>query len=57
MAQAPTQKPPEPSISEEAFQHMSDEQRRDEQRRREQSKSLPEDGSSQNQYPGTGSPS
>jgi hypothetical protein len=56
MAQAPTQKPPEPSISDQAFQHMTDEQRRDEQQRREQAKSPSEDGS-QNQYPGTGSPS
>jgi hypothetical protein len=57
MAQAPSQKPPEPSISDQAFQHMTDEQRRQEQQRREQAKSPSGEGTSQNQYPGTGSPS
>jgi hypothetical protein len=54
MAQSP-QKPPEPSISDQALQHMTEEQRREEQQRREQAKT--EDGSSQNKYPGSGSPS
>src|ERR1700709_689676 len=57
MAQSP-QKPPEKSISDQAFQDMTDEQRRQEQQRRSQPASTrPEDGSSQNNYPGTGSPS
>jgi hypothetical protein len=57
MAQSP-QKPPEKSISDQAFQDMTDEQRRQEQQRRAQPKSTPpDDGSSQNKYPGTGSPS
>jgi len=57
MAQSP-QKPPEKSISDQAFQDMTDEQRRQEQQRRAQPKATPpEDGSSQNKYPGTGSPS
>ena len=57
MAQSP-QKPPETSIGDEAFQHMTDEQRRQEQERRTQPKSTPgEESSSQNKYPGTGSPS
>jgi hypothetical protein len=58
MAQSP-QKPPEKSISDQAFQNMTDEQRRQEQQRRAQPESTPpeDDGSSQNKYPGTGSPS
>jgi len=57
MSQSP-QKPPEKSISDQAFQDMTDEQRRQEQQRRTQPKSTPpEDGTSQNKYPGTGSPS
>jgi hypothetical protein len=57
MAQSP-QKPPEKSISDQDFQDMTDEQRRQEQQRRAQPESTPpEDGSSQNKYSGTGSPS
>jgi hypothetical protein len=55
MAQSP-QKPPEKSVSDQAFQDMTDEQLRQEQQRQSQS-TPPEDGSSQNKYPGTGSPS
>jgi hypothetical protein len=57
VSQSP-QKPPEKSISDQAFQDMTDEQRRQEEQRRGQSKSTPpEDGTSRNNYPGTGSPS
>jgi hypothetical protein len=57
MPQSP-QKPPQKSTSDEAFQHMTDEQRRQEQQRRAQPKSTPhEDGTTQNEHPGTGSPS
>jgi hypothetical protein len=57
VSQSP-QKPPEKSISDQAFQDMTDEQRRQEEQRRAQPKSTPpEDGGSQNNYPGTGSPS
>jgi hypothetical protein len=55
MAQSP-QKPPEKSVSDQAFQDMTDEQLRQEQQRQSQS-TPPEDGSSQNKYPGAGSPS
>jgi hypothetical protein len=57
MSQSP-QKPPEKSISDEAYQHMTDEQRRQEQQRREHPGSTQhEEGTSKNEYPGTGSPS